>query len=512
MTAIGQQLEQAKRNFEVGTATITDTHEAQARYDLTVSQEIAARNDLEIRKRQLELIIGRPAPGVAPLGPRFSLRAARAQRAWTAGSTTRATTTCRCASAAPAWSSPPRRSSATAPGIARRSMLSPPIPTRAPAPASGAAFGHRHQQQGGRPAARDSRSTRAGSSARACARRSPTRTKRARTWRARGAPRELTARQTFLGVTSGHRAGQGAGSGAGLQPELARLHAARPGSRACAPQVDVLNAQQQLSQTRRDLAQAKYNYILALLRLKSAAGPALRAGPRAGQCLARPIRKIVGRTQFSTQSRLAEIVCVPILSLKADLRKQVLARRDALPASERRALSARITKRLLALDAYRSARCVMAYSSFGSEFETGGFIVDVLAQGKTLVLPRVERGSTGAPAPPGRGPRAAARSRRMGNTATECRFVPARPGVAARFRAGAGRCLHPALRAAGLRRRLLRRLHPRILAPACARRRCLRAAGCSRAALDRARSGQSTSSSPRTRSTESPLPQTGGEG
>ena len=37
-------------------------------------------------------------------------------------------------------------------------------------------------------------------------------------------------------------------------------------------QVDVLNAQQQLSQTRRDLAQAKYNYINALLRLKAAAG------------------------------------------------------------------------------------------------------------------------------------------------------------------------------------------------------------------------------------------------
>src|SRR6185295_15973705 len=33
-TAIGEQLAQAKRNFEVGTATITDTHEAQARFDL----------------------------------------------------------------------------------------------------------------------------------------------------------------------------------------------------------------------------------------------------------------------------------------------------------------------------------------------------------------------------------------------------------------------------------------------------------------------------------------------
>ncbi|MDO8959773.1 MAG: TolC family protein, partial [Rhodocyclaceae bacterium] len=43
-TAITQQLESAKRNFEVGTATITDTHEAQARFDLTVAQEIAAEN------------------------------------------------------------------------------------------------------------------------------------------------------------------------------------------------------------------------------------------------------------------------------------------------------------------------------------------------------------------------------------------------------------------------------------------------------------------------------------
>ncbi len=32
--AIAQQLELAKKSFEVGTATITDTHEAQARYDL----------------------------------------------------------------------------------------------------------------------------------------------------------------------------------------------------------------------------------------------------------------------------------------------------------------------------------------------------------------------------------------------------------------------------------------------------------------------------------------------
>ncbi|PKO90150.1 MAG: channel protein TolC [Betaproteobacteria bacterium HGW-Betaproteobacteria-12] len=60
--AISQQLESAKKNFEVGTATITDTHEAQARYDLAQAQEIAAESDFEVRKSALQAIIGQ-APG-----------------------------------------------------------------------------------------------------------------------------------------------------------------------------------------------------------------------------------------------------------------------------------------------------------------------------------------------------------------------------------------------------------------------------------------------------------------
>ena len=71
----------------------------------------------------------------------------------------------------------------------------------------------------------------------------------------------------------------------------------------------------------------------------------------------------------------------------------MLARRDALSAAERESCSGLITRRLLVLDAYRSARCVMAYVTFGSEFETGDFIADLLAQRKQLLLPRVERGS-----------------------------------------------------------------------------------------------------------------------
>lgn len=57
-SAITEQLASAKRNFEVGTATITDTHEAQARFDLTMAQEIAAQNDLEVKRNALAQITG----------------------------------------------------------------------------------------------------------------------------------------------------------------------------------------------------------------------------------------------------------------------------------------------------------------------------------------------------------------------------------------------------------------------------------------------------------------------
>lgn len=59
--SITEQLAAAKRNFEVGTATITDTHEAQARFDLALAQEIAEQNSLNIRLRALEKLIGKPA-------------------------------------------------------------------------------------------------------------------------------------------------------------------------------------------------------------------------------------------------------------------------------------------------------------------------------------------------------------------------------------------------------------------------------------------------------------------
>ena len=69
--AISEQLASAKRNFEVGTATITDTREAQARFDLATAQEIAAENDLVTKRIALDQLVGQknvePRPLAVPV-------------------------------------------------------------------------------------------------------------------------------------------------------------------------------------------------------------------------------------------------------------------------------------------------------------------------------------------------------------------------------------------------------------------------------------------------------------
>ena len=69
--AVSENLAQSKRNFEVGVATITDTNEAQAKYDQIVAQEILARNDLDNKRTALRAIIGRFPQALKKLGPGF---------------------------------------------------------------------------------------------------------------------------------------------------------------------------------------------------------------------------------------------------------------------------------------------------------------------------------------------------------------------------------------------------------------------------------------------------------
>ncbi|WP_338848578.1 TolC family outer membrane protein [Massilia sp. W12] len=74
-TATAEQLASAKRNFEVGTQTITDTHEAQARYDLIMAQEFAAQADLDIKRTALLQITGQDPGALAPLRANVSISA-----------------------------------------------------------------------------------------------------------------------------------------------------------------------------------------------------------------------------------------------------------------------------------------------------------------------------------------------------------------------------------------------------------------------------------------------------
>jgi outer membrane protein len=69
-----EQLQQAKREFEVGTKTIIDTNEAQARYDQIVAQQQVAIGTLIVRRSELQTIVGREVDTLSPLRDRPNLQ------------------------------------------------------------------------------------------------------------------------------------------------------------------------------------------------------------------------------------------------------------------------------------------------------------------------------------------------------------------------------------------------------------------------------------------------------
>ncbi|MEW6330300.1 MAG: TolC family outer membrane protein [Pseudomonadota bacterium] len=72
--AIGRQLALARRNFAVGAATLVDVHEAQARYDVAAAQEIAAANEVEVRKESLRVLTGAAPAALARLEVKLELQ------------------------------------------------------------------------------------------------------------------------------------------------------------------------------------------------------------------------------------------------------------------------------------------------------------------------------------------------------------------------------------------------------------------------------------------------------
>lgn len=74
---------------------------------------------------------------------------------------------------------------------------------------------------------------------------------------------------------------------------------------------------------------------------------------------------------------------------KKALRREMVARRDAIPAGQRERIAERLVEKLGSLPEYKAARTVLATMAIGSEWDTRVFIDRARADGKAIVLPRV---------------------------------------------------------------------------------------------------------------------------
>lgn len=268
--ATSEQLASAKRNFEVGTATITDTREAQAKFDLVIAQEIAADNDLRSKRVVLDQLVGRnevmPKQLVVPV--QLPPLAPADINAWV----TRADA-----------EHPAVRRAQIALEVARletekaRASQSPTLDAVA-------SVNSTHGTGSGTPATSRGTSNAAsvglqfnlplytGGAVQNRIKETLTLEDKARNDldAARRAVSQAT-RTAFLGVQSGQAQVKAleAAESSNLLAVEATLLGYRVGVRV---NLDVLNAQTQLFSTRRDLAQARYNVLLGGLRLRQASG------------------------------------------------------------------------------------------------------------------------------------------------------------------------------------------------------------------------------------------------
>ncbi|MCW5653764.1 TolC family outer membrane protein [Hydrogenophaga sp.] len=271
--AVAEQLAAAKRNFEVGTATVTDSREAQAQYDLVLAQEIAAENNLRVKKLALDQLVGRSGvtprplaapvalPDLVPADPQSWVNLAdethptilQAQRALEIA---RLETSKAEAGHKPTVDlvaqyniSRAPSSVATIPGNVRTNNASVGVQLNMPLFAGFAIQNRVKETLSLEEKARtDLEAARRGV--------------------------DLNTRSAFLGVVSG-------------QSQVKALEAAEASSQSALDanrlgyqvgvriNIDVLNAQSQLFQTKRDLAQARYNVLLSSLRLRQASGKLL---------------------------------------------------------------------------------------------------------------------------------------------------------------------------------------------------------------------------------------------
>ncbi|GHU44308.1 outer membrane protein [Betaproteobacteria bacterium] len=267
-TAIAQQLEQAKLNFEVGTATVVDAVEAESRYDLAQAQEIAGENELEIRREALRVLIGEAPELLARLDPEKPILPPQpAQMSpWAeAAQQNNASVLIAARNAEIADKEISRTRAGHYPTLdlvarAGRSRTQDGSGTTRPETDSGSIALQLNLPlfEGGAPSSKTREAAAHHQAARAlleAARRNAA----------------LLARQNFLGVVNG--LAQIKALEAALASSLTSLEHNKTGYEVGVRiNIDVLNAEQQVFTTRRDLARAYHDTLLARLRLKAAVG------------------------------------------------------------------------------------------------------------------------------------------------------------------------------------------------------------------------------------------------
>jgi len=269
-SAISEQLAQAKRNFEVGTATIVDTLDAQARYDQTTAKAISDKNDLEVKRRALQVLIGKLPGGLTPLREPLTLGLPQPNdiEAWVTASLDSSYTIVIARSNLEFFKEEVRRqraghlptldlsgsySRADNPQTSVPGVLGPITNTSSigltlaiPIYSGGLTQSRVREALANRDRAEQDLDTNQRTVAQA-------------------------VRVNFLNVTSGISQVRALEQAlASTQSQLDSTILGRDvGVRTS---VDVLNAQQAVFQTRRDLQQARYNFLMSNLRLKAAAG------------------------------------------------------------------------------------------------------------------------------------------------------------------------------------------------------------------------------------------------
>ncbi|MBI5659528.1 MAG: TolC family outer membrane protein [Nitrosomonadales bacterium] len=266
--AISEQLEQARRNFEVGTTTITDTHEAQARYDLTHAQEIAAQSNMEIKLRALQQLTNAVPANLRQLGQQFNpemLQPADMEK-WVDDAQQHNLQLAVAQAAAELAEKEVARN---------RGGHYPTVDLVAN-------YSQNNSTGGNLGVGSDNRTSSVGVQLnvplfQGGAIQSRVREAEANHDRAReeleNARRTaaLQARQAYLGVVNG--IAQVKALQQALKSGESVLEASKLGQEVgVRTNLDVLNAQQQLYSTRRDLLQAEYNYLISQLKLKAAVG------------------------------------------------------------------------------------------------------------------------------------------------------------------------------------------------------------------------------------------------